>query len=133
IDGKTGKCRVWGCRAKTIEVIFKGMLSLQPGIKRTAVALLAALFVFGLASCTSIPAGAVQINLSDAIKLSQSNNITSAVLDTGTGQLTMIASVSGAVISLTDVSGNAVSITNGLTMVSTVGNMTFNNLEQLGF
>jgi cell division protease FtsH len=88
-----------------------------------------------LASC--LPSitnpGPATINLSDAIALSKTHNISKVVVDTGSSTMTMTASVTGPPIAITDVNGNKVNVTNGTELMVNIGSLTVANLQELGF
>ncbi len=86
-----------------------------------------------LAGCSGLPAG-TQVSLSQAIKLSQSHNLSSVTLDSNVGQLLMTAAVtSGQTVTVTDVNGRVVNVTNGGLLFAAVDGMDLANLQALGF
>jgi cell division protease FtsH len=89
--------------------------------------------VLVLSGCTSISSNAVNIDLSQAIVLSQAGNISSVVVDTGSGTMTMVASVESGGLNITDTSGNVVNVTNGMELVTNIDSLTLAGLQQLGF
>jgi cell division protease FtsH len=96
-------------------------------------ALLIVIASVGLSSCVpSTPAG-TQISLSEAIALSKTDNIKSAIVDTGSGTMSMTAAVSGSSLDITDVSGNSVKIVDGAPMYANIDSLTVADLQQIGF
>jgi cell division protease FtsH len=91
------------------------------------------MLVLVLSGCTSISSNAVNIDLSQAIALSQAGNISSVVVDTGSGTMTMVASVESGGLNITDTSGNVVNVTNGMELVTNIDSLTLAGLQQLGF
>ena len=108
--------------------------SAQSGIALLALCA-AAIFALALFSpgCTALSSNAVNIDLSEAIILSQAGNISSVVVDSGSGTMTMIASAKDGGFSITDASGNAVSITDGMELATNIDSLTLADLQQLGF
>jgi cell division protease FtsH len=100
--------------------------------KRVLLALIIA-GAFLLAGCQLIPSNTVEITLSEAISLSQSGNISKVVVDTGSGVMTMIASVKGGALSITDASGSTADIKDGTEMAANIDSLTVASLQQLGF
>jgi cell division protease FtsH len=86
-----------------------------------------------LSGCTTVSTNAVYIDLSKAITLSQAGNISSVVVDTGAGTMTMIASVGSGGLIITDTSGTAVNVTNGMELGANIDSLTLADLQQLGF
>jgi cell division protease FtsH len=86
-----------------------------------------------LSGCTTVSTNAVYIDLSKAITLSQTGNISSVVVDTGAGTMTMIASVGSGGLIITDTSGTAVNVTNGMELGANIDSLTLADLQQLGF
>ncbi len=105
-------------------------------MKTRIVPALALAFVFAglwLASCSGLPAG-TQVTLSQAIKLSQSHNLSSVTLDSNSGQLLMTATVAaGQTLTVSDVNGKVVNVTNGANLFTAVDGMNLSSLESLGF
>jgi cell division protease FtsH len=88
---------------------------------------------FVLSSCSAISSNAVYIDLSEAIALSQAGNISSVNVDTGSGTMTMVASVKGGGLTVADTSGTAVNVTNGMELAADIDSLTLADLEELGF
>ena len=89
--------------------------------------------VFVLSGCTSLSSNAVDIDLSEAITLSQAGNISSVVVDTGSGTMTMVALVKSGQFIVTDTSGTAVNVTNGMQLATNIDSLTLAGLQELGF
>jgi cell division protease FtsH len=89
--------------------------------------------VFVLSGCTTISSSAVNIDLSEAIALSQAGNISSVVVDTGSGTMTMIASVKSGGVNITDTSGTVVNVTDGMELATNIDSLTLAGLQELGF
>jgi cell division protease FtsH len=86
-----------------------------------------------LTSCgPSIPSNAVSITLSQAIDLSQNSNLSKIEVDPNNGIMLMVASVQGEPLYIVDVNGNAAQITNGANLVTNIGGLNLNDLQQLG-
>jgi cell division protease FtsH len=88
---------------------------------------------FVLSGCTTVSSSAVDIDLSEAIALSQAGNISSVVVDTGSGTMTMTASVKSGGLNITDTSGNAVNVTDGMALATNIDSLTLAGLQELGF
>jgi len=86
-----------------------------------------------LSGCTSLSTTAVDVNLSEAIALSQAGNISSVVLDTGSGTMTMTAAVKSGHFTVTDTTGTSVNVTEGMQLVTNIDSLTLASLQQLGF
>ncbi len=89
--------------------------------------------MFLLSGCQLISTQTVDITLSEAIALSKSGNISKVVVDTGSGTMTMTASVKGDPLKMTDVNGNAVDIKDGTELVANIDSLTVASLQDLGF
>ena len=105
--------------------------------KRKIVWLLAVLtgaFLLFLNGCTPVtPANAINIDLSQAIALSKSNNLQNAVINSANGTMTLTASVEGSPIQITDINGTTAQVSNGSILVADTGSLTLANLQELGF
>jgi cell division protease FtsH len=87
-----------------------------------------------LSSCASAaPPNAINVNLSDAIALSKSHNIQSAIVDTANGVMVLTSSVSGSPLSIIDANGNPAQITNGEQLVASIDSLNIADLQRLGF
>ena len=86
-----------------------------------------------LSSCVPVSTPAqVTITLSEAIALSKSNNIQQIVIDPNNGVLNITAAVSGPALQLTDINSNPIQIGNSELLVVNIGNLSLNDLQQLG-
>jgi len=90
-------------------------------------------FVFVLSGCTAVSTSPNSIALSEAINLSRAGNISSVNVDTGTGTMTMIASVGTGGLIITNTSGIAFNVTNGMELAANIDSLTLADLQQLGF
>ncbi len=88
------------------------------------------LLIIGLVGC--VPTAQTSINLSEAIALSKAGNISKVVVDTNAGTMTMTAAVSTN-LTVTDTSGNTVTVTNGDLLEADIDSLTLASLQQLGF
>jgi cell division protease FtsH len=104
----------------------------QMMIRLSAVVAAAVLLFLGGCAPTTIP-NSVDIELSQAIALSQSHNLSNAVLDSGNGVLDLTAAVQGSPLKINDVTGTAVQVTDNATLVTNIDGMNFSNLQDLGF
>ncbi len=99
--------------------------------------ILSRLVVFALlvlsSSCTTIPGSPANISLGEAIALSKASNISTVVVDTGSGTMTMTAAVSGAPLNITDVNGNPAQVKNGDQLVANIDSLNMADLQTLGF
>ncbi len=77
--------------------------------------------------------GTATINLSEAITLSKSHNISGVVVDTGSSTMTMTAVVAGPPLTITDINGNKVEVSNGTGLLVNIGSLTVANLQEMGF
>jgi cell division protease FtsH len=102
---------------------------------RLPLILILASIIFLLSGCipTALPPSGTTINLSEAIALSKTNNISKVVIDTGSSTMTMTAAVTGAPLKITDINGNAVDVKNGDDLIVNIGTLTVANLQELGF
>ncbi len=91
-----------------------------------------ALLVSGCLAPLTAP-GTTTINLSEAITLSKSHNISNVVVDTGSSTMTMTAAVTGPPLSITGVNGNKVEVTSGTELLVNIGTLTVANLQEMGF
>jgi cell division protease FtsH len=108
----------------------------SPGVLlRLSLVLILASIIFLLPSCLpmALPPSGTTINLSEAIALSKTTNISKVVIDTGSSTMTMTAAVTGAPLKITDVNGNTVDVSNGEDLVVNIGTLTVANLQELGF
>jgi cell division protease FtsH len=86
-----------------------------------------------LVACTPIaPPDAIDIALSEAITLSENNNLQSIIVDTGNGIMLMTASVDGPPVEVMDVDGNLVEISNGDQLITNIGSLNLADLQGLG-
>jgi cell division protease FtsH len=88
---------------------------------------------FVLPGCVGVSTNAVHIDLSEAIALSQAGNISSVVVDSGSGTMTMTASANDGGFNVTDTSGNVVNVTDGMELATNIDSLTLADLQQLGF
>jgi cell division protease FtsH len=91
------------------------------------------ILIFILSGCQSIQGNAVDIDLSEAIALSQAGNISDVMVDTGSGTMTMTASVKSGGLNITDTSGTIVNVTNGTQLATNIDSLTLAGLQELGF
>jgi cell division protease FtsH len=91
------------------------------------------ILIFLLAGCQLISGNTVDITLSEAIALSNSGNISKVVVDTGSGTMTMTASVKGNPLKITDVNGNTIDIKDGTEIMANIDSLTVASLTDLGF
>jgi cell division protease FtsH len=91
------------------------------------------MLVFVLSGCTIVSSTAPNIDLSKAIALSQAGNISSVYVDTGSGTMTMVASVRSSGFNITDTSGTVVDVINGTELAANIDSLTLADLQQLGF
>ncbi|HEX7475061.1 MAG TPA: AAA family ATPase, partial [Dehalococcoidales bacterium] len=89
------------------------------------------LFISGCAPVT--PSNTINIDLSQAIALSKSNNLQNAVINSANGTMTLTASVGGPAFPIVDVNGTAAQVSNGSILVANIGSLTLANLQELGF
>ena len=108
---------------------FKNAVSSKPG-RWFALVIGLCLLVIGLAGC--VPTAQTNISLSEAIALSKAGNISKVVVDTNAGTMTMTAAVSGN-LTVTDTSGNTVSVANGSLLEADIDSLTLAGLQELGF
>ena len=86
-----------------------------------------------LLACTSaIPTNAININLSEAIALSKSNNIQSMHLDMNNGIMIITTAVDDSSMQIIDVNGSPVQITTGSQLAASTGNLNLADLQELG-
>jgi cell division protease FtsH len=90
-------------------------------------------FVYVLSGCTSLQSNTADIDLSEAITLSQAGNISSVIVDTSSGTMTMTASVESGGLNITDTSGNVVNVIDGMELVTNIDSLTVAGLQELGF
>jgi hypothetical protein len=77
-------------------------------------ALLAAALFLLLTGCAPVaPSNAINIDLSQAITLSKSNNLQNAVINSANGTMTLTASVEGSAFQIVDVNGTTAQVSNG--------------------
>ena len=87
-----------------------------------------------LVSCApATPSNSIQIDLSQAIALSKTHNLRSALVDSGSETMTMTASVTGSPLSVTDSSGNAVKVSDNATLSTNIDGLSLSNLQDIGF
>jgi cell division protease FtsH len=91
------------------------------------------ILIFILSGCQSIEGNAVDIDLSEAIALSQAGNISDVMVDTGSGTMTMTASVKSGGLNITDTSGTIVNVTNSTQLATNIDSLTLAGLQELGF
>jgi cell division protease FtsH len=91
------------------------------------------ILIFVLSGCQPIPSKTVDIDLSEAIALSKTGNISKVVVDTGSGTMTMTASVKGDQLKITDTNGNPVDVKDGMELVANIDSLTVASLQELGF
>jgi cell division protease FtsH len=98
-------------------------------------ALLAGVFLLTtlLAACSTPPQG-TRIALSKTVELSKDGHIKDAVLDQSNRVLITTARIpDGSNETATTTAGSVISITDGMVLISDVGDMNFANLQELGF
>ena len=101
---------------------------------RIAVAWLCISLAFLVYGCLPLVApGTATINLSEGIYLSKSQNISKVVVDTGSSTMTMTAAITGSPLTITDVNGNKIQVSNGTELLVNIGNLTVANLQEMGF
>jgi cell division protease FtsH len=109
------------------------MKSVFKMITASVIAAILAGMVLLASSCTpTVPSNAINITLSEAVKLSKSGNLQTLTIDSDNGTMTMTASVSGSPLQITDASGNAAQAANGAVLISNIDGMNLANLQQLG-
>jgi cell division protease FtsH len=91
------------------------------------------ILIFVLSGCQALQGNSVYIDLSKAIVLSQVGNISEVIVDTGSGIMTMIASVKSGQLYITDTDGNSVDVKDGTELVTNIDSLTLADLQQLGF
>jgi cell division protease FtsH len=93
-----------------------------------------AVFLCWLASaCVPGSGSQATISLGEAVALSKTGNFSKVLVDTGSGTMTMIASVTGAPISTTEANGKAIQITNGEQLSANIDSLNMADLQTLGF
>ncbi len=109
------------------------MISLIKRTCRYAAGIVFAAVILILTSCgPAIPTNAIEVDLSEAIALSQSNNVESITLDTSNGIMILTATVDGPPIQITDVNGSPVQISSGSQLAARTGNLNLAELQELG-
>jgi cell division protease FtsH len=97
---------------------------------------LAGLVILALAllpACSApVPTNTIYVTLSEAIKLSKSNNVKSIVVDPGSGTMTIMAAVTNPPLQITDVNGKISPVTEGVQLVTNIDSLNLANLQQLG-
>jgi len=109
---------------------------LGKGKLRTLLLLIAATAILGLSLSSCVPTTSSQvtaISLSEAIALSKSGNIQSAVVNTGSGSMTITAAVSGSPLTITDSSGNTLQVKNGDQLLANIDSLNIADLQTMGF
>lgn len=79
------------------------------------------------------PLDSVNIDLSQAVALSQNNNISEVHVEPENGWMVMVAQVQGGPLQVVDVRGNSTSITGGTKLVADIDSMSTADLKQMGF
>ena len=93
----------------------------------------AIIITFLLAGCQLVSSNKVDVNLSEAIALSESGNISKVIVDTNSGVMTMTASLKGTSLNITDANGDMVDIKDGSELVANIDSLTVASLQDLGF
>ena len=118
LPGMTNRMNALRMNARQVAVLIAGLLCL---------------IGLGLPAC-SVPPQGTRIDLSRAIALSQTGNIKSVILDTGNNVIIMTALVpAGATVTATSATGEVISLTDGMRLLSDIDSMNFDNLQSLGF
>ena len=84
-------------------------------------------------NCVPTSGSVISISLSEAVALSKSHSIDKVVVDSQGGVMTMVATVSGPALTITDAAGNPAEVKDGAQLVANVGSLTVADLQQLGF
>ncbi|MDD5703608.1 MAG: ATP-dependent zinc metalloprotease FtsH, partial [Dehalococcoidales bacterium] len=79
------------------------------------------------------PPEAIMIDLSQAVALSNSNNIAEVRVEPDNGWMLMEAQVEGGPVSIRDINDNSATISNGTMMVTDIDGMNTANLQEMGF
>ncbi|MDD5702081.1 MAG: ATP-dependent zinc metalloprotease FtsH [Dehalococcoidales bacterium] len=109
------------------------MKSLSKRTCRYAAGIVITAVILALASCRSaVPADAIEVDLSEAIALSQGNNVESITLDTSNGIMVLTAAVDGPPLQITDVNGSPVQVVSGSQLMANTGNLNLAELQELG-
>lgn len=103
-------------------------------ISQYLVMLVIAAILLIMTSCApAVPPNAINITLSEAITLSESNNLASVTIDTGNGVMLMTAAVDGPPIEVVETDGSSAQITDGDLLATNIGNLNLSDLQELGF
>jgi cell division protease FtsH len=86
-----------------------------------------------LSGCQLTSSDIVNVNLSEAIALSRSGNISKVMVDTGSGTMTMTASIKGESFNISDADGKEVNIKDGSELMANIDSLTVASLQDLGF
>jgi cell division protease FtsH len=79
------------------------------------------------------PPEAISIDLSEAIALSQSSNISEVRVESENGWMIMIAQIQGDPLTIQDTNNNPAAISNGTMLVADIAGMNTANLKEMGF
>src|SRR5512135_258781 len=90
--------------------------------------LLLGILLLFFSGCAPFPSAEVTVDLSQAIALSKSKNISQVAIDTESGRMLMVASVSSGSINVVDFNGVSRQITNGTRLDTNIDSL---NLAQL--
>jgi cell division protease FtsH len=86
-----------------------------------------------LPACVPVGSSQMNINLSEAIALSKTGNISKVAVNTSSGKMTMTAAVTGAPLNVTDTSGNTVEVKDGTQLVANIDSLNIADLQTMGF